>query len=138
MGILIQAELPYYIDIPTEAFTFDPLRDLRELQAHYRRHPSFAVYCGGNEGRLGPYVGREMYAFVKRTDPDRLVIHQDGDRCEWLKYDDEEGCNDVGNSDYDVGPRDIWEGRTAWTWFPAATTARCASHGRRRSTTTGT
>ncbi|MBQ6330737.1 MAG: hypothetical protein IJI35_17090, partial [Kiritimatiellae bacterium] len=107
-GILIQAELPYYIDIPTEAFTFDPLRDLRELQAHYRRHPSFAVYCGGNEGRLGPYVEKEMYAFVKRTDPDRLVIHQDGDRCEWLKYDDEEGSNDPGNSDYDVGPRDIW------------------------------
>ena len=109
VGVLIQAELPYYTDVPTEAFTFDPLRDLRELYAHYRRHPSFAVYCGGNEGRLGPYVGREMYAFVKRTDPDRLVIHQDGDRCEWLKYDDEEGCNDVGNSDYDVGPRDIWE-----------------------------
>ena len=108
-GILIQAELPYYIDIPTEAFTFDPLRDLRELQAHYRRHPSFAVYCGGNEGRLGPYVEKEMYAFVKRTDPDRLVIHQDGDRCEWLTYDDEEGSNDPGNSDYDVGPRDIWQ-----------------------------
>ena len=107
-GILIQAELPYYIDIPTEAFTFDPLRDLRELQAHYRRHPSFAVYCGGNEGRLGPYVEKEMYAFVKRTDPDRLVIHQDGDRCEWLTYDDEEGSNDPGNSDYDVGPRDVW------------------------------
>ena len=107
-GILIQAELPYYIDIPTEAFTFDPLRDLRELQAHYRRHPSFAVYCGGNEGRLGPYVEKEMYAFVKRTDPDRLVIHQDGDRCEWLTYDDEEGSNDPGNSDYDIGPRDVW------------------------------
>ena len=107
-GILIQAELPYYIDLPTEAFTFDPLRDLRELQAHYRRHPSFAVYCGGNEGRLGPYVEKEMYAFVKRTDPDRLVIHQDGDRCEWLTYDDEEGSNDPGNSDYDIGPRDVW------------------------------
>ena len=108
VGILVQAELPYYTDVPTEAFTFDPLRDLRELYAHYRRHPSFAVYCGGNEGRLGPYVEKEMYAFVKRTDPDRLVIHQDGDRCEWLKYDDEEGCNDPGNSDYDVGPRDVW------------------------------
>ena len=107
-GIMIQAELPYYTDIPVEAFTFDPLRDLRELQAHYRRYPSFAVYCGGNEGRLGPYVEREMYAFVKRTDPDRLVIHQDGDRCAWLERDDDEGCNDPGNSDYDVGPRDVW------------------------------
>ncbi len=107
-GIMVQAELPYYTDIPTEAFTFDPMRDLRELHAHYRRHPSFAVYCGGNEGRLGPYVEKAMYAFVKRTDPDRLVIHQDGDRCAWLERDDDEGSNDPGNSDYDVGPRDVW------------------------------
>ena len=108
-GILVQAELPYYSDIPTEAFTFDPMRDLKELHAHYRRYPSFAVYCGGNEGRLGPYVEKAMYAFVKGNDPDRLVNHQDGDRCEWLKYDDEEGCNDPGNSDYDIGPRDVWK-----------------------------
>ena len=107
-GILIQAELPYYTDVPTEAFTFDPLRDLRELQAHYRRYASFAVYCGGNEGRLGPYVEKEMYAFVRRTDPDRLVSHQDGDRCAWLECDDDEGSNDPGNSDYDIGPRDVW------------------------------
>ncbi len=107
-GILVQAELPYYTDIPTEAFTFDPLRDLRELQAHYSRHPSFAVYCGGNEGRLGPYVEKKMYAFVKRTDPDRLVIHQDGDRPCWLECGDDDGCNDPGNSDYDSGPRDVW------------------------------
>ena len=107
-GIMIQAELPYYTDVPTEAFSFDPLRDLRELYAHYRRHPSFAVYCGGNEGRLGPYVEKEMYAFVKRNDPDRLVNHQDGDRMLWQERDDDEGSNDVGNSDYDIGPRDVW------------------------------
>ena len=107
-GILVQAELPYYTDIPTEAFAFDPLRDLGELYGHYRRYTSFAVYCGGNEGRLGPYVEKEMYAFVKRHDPDRLVLHQDGDRPEWLVHDDEEGCNDPGNSDYDSGPRNVW------------------------------
>ena len=107
-GILVQPELPYYTDVPTEAFAFDPLRDLRELYEHYRRYPSFAVYCGGNEGRLGPYVEKEMYAFVKRTDPDRLVNHQDGDRCAWLECDDDEGSNDPGNSDYDIGPRDVW------------------------------
>ena len=117
-GIMIQAELPYYTDVPTEAFTFDPLRDLRELQAHYRRHPSFAVYCGGNEGRLGPYVEKEMYAFVKRTDPDRLVLHQDGDRMLWEKTDTDEGCSDPGNSDYDVGPRDIWPRGTFKTGRP--------------------
>ena len=117
-GILIQAELPYYTDIPTEAFTFDPLRDLKELYEHYRRYPSFAVYCGGNEGRLGPYVEREMYAFVKRNDPDRLVNHQDGDRMLWEKTDTDEGSNDPGNSDYDVGPRDIWPRGTFETGRP--------------------
>ena len=117
-GILVQAELPYYTDVPTEAFTFDPLRDLRELQTHYRRYPSFAVYCGGNEGRLGPYVEKEMYAFVKRTDPDRLVNHQDGDRMLWQERDDDEGCNDVGNSDYDIGPRDVWPRGTFKTGRP--------------------
>ena len=117
-GIMIQAELPYYTDVPTEAFTFDPLRDLKELYEHYRRHPSFAVYCGGNEGRLGPYVEKEMYAFVKRTDPDRLVNHQDGDRMLWQERDDDEGCNDPGNSDYDIGPRDIWPRGTFKTGRP--------------------
>ena len=117
-GIMIQAELPYYTDVPTEAFTFDPLRDLRELQAHYRRYPSFAVYCGGNEGRLGPYVEKEMYAFVKRTDPDRLVNHQDGDRMLWQERDDDEGSNDIGNSDYDIGPRDVWPRGTFRTGRP--------------------
>jgi len=117
-GIMIQAELPYYTDVPTEAFTFDPLRDLKELYEHYRRYPSFAVYCGGNEGRLGPYVEREMYAFVKRNDPDRLVNHQDGDRMLWEKTDTDEGSNDPGNSDYDVGPRDIWPRGTFETGRP--------------------
>ena len=117
-GIMIQAELPYYTDVPTEAFTFDPLRDLKELYAHYRRHPSFAVYCGGNEGRLGPYVEKAMYAFVKGTDPDRLVNHQDGDRMLWQEWDGDEGSNDPGNSDYDIGPRDIWPRGTFNTGRP--------------------
>ena len=117
-GILVQAELPYYTDVPTEAFAFDPLRDLRELQAHYRRYPSFAVYCGGNEGRLGPYVEKKMYEFVKGTDPDRLVNHQDGDRMLWQEWDGDEGCNDPGNSDYDIGPRDIWPRGTFNTGRP--------------------
>ena len=107
-GIFVQAELPYYTDIPAEAFAFDPLRDLRELYAHYRRHPSFAVYCGGNEGRLGPYVEKKMYEFVKTVDPDRLALHQDGDRPCWLECGGDDGCNDPGNSDFDSGPRNVW------------------------------
>ncbi len=117
-GILVQAELPYYTDMPTEAFTFDPLRDVKELQMHYRRYPSFAIYCGGNEGRLGPYVEKKMYKFLKSTDPDRLVSHQDGDRMLWQVENQDEGCNDSGNSDFDIGPRNVWPRGTFETGRP--------------------
>ena len=53
LGIMIQPELPYYSDMPTEGFEFDPQRDVTELWRHFRRHPSFAVYSMGNEGSFG-------------------------------------------------------------------------------------
>lgn len=88
-GILIQPELPYYHDITTEAFPFDPLGDLQELYRHYRRYVSFASYCTGNEGHLGSPLDEEIYAWAKEHDPDRIFQHQDG------------GCNTAANSDYD-------------------------------------
>ncbi|MFO7973834.1 MAG: hypothetical protein R6V12_04290 [Candidatus Hydrogenedentota bacterium] len=87
-GILIQPELPYYHDITTEAFAFDPLRDIKELYRHYRRYVSFASYSTGNEGYLGSPLDVEIYQWAKRTDPDRVFQHQDG------------GCNTLENSDY--------------------------------------
>lgn len=87
-GILIQPELPYYHDITTEAFPFDPLRDIQELYRHYRRYVSFASYSTGNEGHLGSPLDIEIYEWAKRTDPDRIFQHQDG------------GCNTPENSDY--------------------------------------
>ena len=87
-GILIQPELPYYHDITTEGFEFDPLRDIQELYRHYRRHVSFASYSTGNEGHLGSPLDREIYEWAKRADPDRIFQHQDG------------GCNTAENSDY--------------------------------------
>jgi hypothetical protein len=95
-GILIQPELPYYGDYPTEAFTFDPIRDLKELITHYRRHVSLATYCMGNEGLLGRPVGKEIYNLIKRVDPDRLVLHQDGT------------LNRRDNSDFRSGPINVW------------------------------
>ena len=95
-GILIQPELPYYGDYPTEAFTFDPIRDLNELIAHYRRHVSLATYCMGNEGSLGRPLGAEIYKLIKRLDPDRLVLHQDG------------ALNTPENSDFRNGPINVW------------------------------
>ncbi|MEA3365417.1 MAG: hypothetical protein U9Q79_07230, partial [Candidatus Hydrogenedentes bacterium] len=87
-GVLIQPELPYYHDITTEAFPFDPLRDIQELYRHYRRYVSFASYSTGNEGYLGSPLDLEIYEWAKRTDPDRVFQHQDG------------GCNTLENSDY--------------------------------------
>lgn len=87
-GIMIQPELPYYHDITTEAFEFDPFRDLQELYRHFRRYVSFASYSTGNEGHLGSPIDRELYAWIKGVDPDRPFQHQDG------------GCNTKENSDY--------------------------------------
>ncbi len=96
-GILVQPELPYYRDKPTEAFSFDPIRDLQELITHYRRHVSLATYCMGNEGTLGEALGIELYRLAKQLDPDRLVLHQDGT------------FNTPENSDFRNGPITVWE-----------------------------
>ena len=77
LGIMIQAELPYYSDMTTEGFAFDPKRDVTELWRNYRRHPSFAVYSMGNEGSFGHVLDRRLHAYVKAMDPDRLKINQD-------------------------------------------------------------
>lgn len=96
-GIMVQPELPYYGDYPTEAFAFDPLRDLTELYQHYRRHVSFTTYCTGNEGLLGKPLDKEIYALAKRLDPDRLMLHQDGN------------YNTPENSDFRNGPINVWK-----------------------------
>ncbi len=96
-GIMIQPELPYYGDYPTEAFTFDPMRDLTELYHHYRRYVSFTTYCTGNEGLLGHPLDQKIYQLAKRLDPDRLMIHQDGT------------LNNAENSDFRGGPINVWE-----------------------------
>ena len=93
-GIMVQPELPYYHDITTEAFDFDPLHDLQELCVHFRRYVSFAAYSLGNEGHLGSPLDVEIYRWVKANDPDRLIQHQDG------------GCNitegERKNADFDT------------------------------------
>ena len=77
LGLMLQPELPYYGDFSTGMAPFEPLKDAKELHENFRRHPSFAVYCGGNEGTFGPVLGRRFHSFVKEMDPDRLVIEQD-------------------------------------------------------------
>ena len=77
LGLMLQPELPYYGDFSTGMAPFEPLADVRELWENFRRHPSFAVYSGGNEGTFGPVLGPKFYATVKAMDPDRLVIEQD-------------------------------------------------------------
>lgn len=90
-GILLQPELPYYHDMTTQAFSFDPMRDIQELHRTCRRYPSFGVYSCGNEGWFGHPTDEILYQWVKSHDPDRLMIHQDG------------GRNLPGNSDFSTG-----------------------------------
>ena len=77
LGLMLQPELPYYGDFSTGMAPFEPLADAKELWENFRRHPSFAVYCGGNEGTFGPVLGKKFHSFIKTMDPDRLVIEQD-------------------------------------------------------------
>ncbi len=77
-GLMVQAEMPYYGDVPSDGQRFDPLEDAEMLWRHFRRYPSFAIYSFGNEGGFGPYLSQRLYAEVKARDPDRLVVGQDG------------------------------------------------------------
>ena len=78
LGLLLQPELPYYHDVPCEGFEFNPKREMFESFRTNRRYVSFATYSYGNEGFLGEPLDQEMYQWVKKYDPDRLVLHQDG------------------------------------------------------------
>ena len=92
LGIMIQAELPYYCNErgnnTVEYFDFDPARDLNELIDHRRRHVSQTVYCGGNEGHLGYPLDNELKALVHQRDPGKLWMLNDG------------GINTPENSDF--------------------------------------
>ncbi len=84
LGVMIQPELPYYPfngHHTTELFDFDPKRDLNELIDHYRRHVSLTTYSMGNEGHLGTPLDVELKELVKKRDPGRLVLHNDGGVC---------------------------------------------------------
>ena len=93
LGIMIQPELPYYSDMPTEGFEFDPQRDVTELYRNFRRHPSFAVYSMGNEGSFGKVLDARLHAYVKAMDPDRLKINQD---CQSEKINPPEAADYLG------------------------------------------
>jgi len=99
LGVMIQAELPYYSDVPCEGFEFDPVRDVTELWRNYRRHPSFCVYSTGNEGSFGPELDRRLHQYVKAMDPDRLKISQDSNRAQ---------LNPPESADYCGGPIKVW------------------------------
>ena len=99
-GLMIEAELPYYNDGPTMDFAFDPIGDATELWTHFRRHVSFSVYSGCNEGWFGPACSRKLAAAIRTMDPDRLV--QSGDAAyRAIKFDKE-------YTDYTGGPIDFW------------------------------
>ena len=101
-GILVQPELGYYLDEPDDYFGYDPAGDAVERWIAFRRHPSYAINCSGNEGTLGPGAGRIMYQFLKKLDPDRLVQDEDGGAPETPD-------NARDRSDFCGGPLNTWE-----------------------------
>ena len=107
IGLLLMPELPYYHDVPTEGFTFDPLRDIQELFQTYRRHVSFAAYSTGNEGFLGDGIDLEVYRWARKNDPERVFQHQDG------------GKNTAENSDF-FSPNGYGLPSSILPWEPGA------------------
>ncbi len=103
LGLMVQAELPYYGDHPVNYAPFDPLGDAEELYLNFRRYPSFAVYSGGNEGSFGPVLGRRFYDEVKARDPDRLVLEQTT-----MGYTQWPERGHVGTTDFVSQPTEIW------------------------------
>jgi len=103
LGLLVQPELPYYGDHPVHLAPFEPLSDAMELWENYRRHPSFAVYSGGNEGSFGPDLGKRFYDEIKSRDPDRLVLEQTT-----MGYSQWWGRGHAGTTDFLSQPTTIW------------------------------
>lgn len=102
-GIIVQPELSYYLDEPEDYFDYDPVRDAVERWVAFRRHPSYAINCSGNEGTLGPDAGRIMYGFLKKLDPDRLVQDEDGGSPETRDH------LAADRADFCSGPLNTWE-----------------------------
>ena len=100
LGIIVEAEMPYYNDEPTEGQVFDPVRDVTELWKNFRRYPSFGIYSMGNEGSFGPALDQALHKYVKAMDPDRLKINQD---CQVPSINPPESADFVG------GPTKIWK-----------------------------
>ena len=96
-GLMCQPELPYYQSYPTDGFNFDPFRDARELRDNYRRHPSFVTYSIGNEGSLGLPCMKALFRYLHETDPDRLVLAQDGGKL--VRPD---------TTDFETTPMTVW------------------------------
>ena len=103
LGLLVQIELPYYGNYCEDPCDFDPIRDARERRTHFRRHPSYAVASGGNEGAFARPVARQIYAEQKREDPDRLVLQQDGGTHVT------DPVFDPLQTDYFSGPLNVWD-----------------------------
>ena len=84
MGILVQPEY-YGFGYNVMNYTPEQAEDTRLAMVEYytllRRHPSFATYCLGNESWISPPYDQQLYQFIKKLDPTRLVLHHDGGNC---------------------------------------------------------
>ena len=101
IGVMVQPEIPYYNDSPKDDFGYDPIRDATARYHAYRRYVSYAVNSQGNEALLGPGAGKIVGDYLRKLDPDRLVLEQDGGT--YIRPG-----HGAGSSDYCMGPLVPW------------------------------
>ena len=84
VGIMVQ---PEYFGYGYNLMHYTPqqVEDTRQAMVEYftllRRHVSFSTYCLGNESWIAPPHDREIFQSIKKMDPTRLVLHNDGGNC---------------------------------------------------------
>lgn len=73
-GVLLQIELPFWSEATNSS---DPLsiflhKEMESILSHYGNHPSFIMFCMGNELRGNFDIMADLVKFGKETDPRHL------------------------------------------------------------------
>ena len=81
LGILVQPEFymhGYDAVQYNETQAQEAKDELLNTFIHLGRYVSFSTYCNGNESWILPPYDQQIYEYVKKLDPSRLMHHQDG------------------------------------------------------------
>ena len=81
IGILVQPEF-YMHGYDTAQYNESMAQEAKDeflnTFIHMGRYVSFSTYCNGNESWILPPYDQQIYEYVKKLDPSRLMHHQDG------------------------------------------------------------